>query len=80
MDALAVRAAVALLATCAVMAVAIFVSAWTLDYWQAWLFLAVFAVTGGAITVYLLLDADVKSTTPSFRQLIYTRHYDQQIP
>jgi len=43
-----------MLATYAVMAVAIFVPAWTLDYWQAWLFLVVFALSGAAITAYLL--------------------------
>ncbi|HEV8022364.1 MAG TPA: isoprenylcysteine carboxylmethyltransferase family protein [Candidatus Lustribacter sp.] len=36
------------------MAVAIFLPAWTLNYWQAWLFIVVFAASGSAITVYLL--------------------------
>ena len=33
--------------------VALFGPAWTLDYWQAWLYLAVFAGCAAAITVYL---------------------------
>jgi len=32
---------------------ALFVPAGTFDYWQAWLYLAVFAVSAGLITVYL---------------------------
>ncbi len=32
----------------------LFLSAWTLDYWQAWLFLAVFSVSVLAITLYLM--------------------------
>jgi protein-S-isoprenylcysteine O-methyltransferase Ste14 len=31
------------------------VPARTLDYWQAWLFMAVFVITSGAITVYLAI-------------------------
>jgi protein-S-isoprenylcysteine O-methyltransferase Ste14 len=38
----------------AVMAVALFASAWTLDYWQAWVFLAVFFGAAFLITVYLM--------------------------
>ncbi len=38
----------------AVMAVALFASAWTFDYWQAWLFLAIFFGSAFAITVYLM--------------------------
>jgi len=34
-----------------VLGAALFVPAWTLDYWQAWLFLAVFAVAIIAITI-----------------------------
>jgi protein-S-isoprenylcysteine O-methyltransferase Ste14 len=37
-----------------VMAALIFVPAWTLDYWQAWTFLAVFAGSASAITLYLM--------------------------
>jgi protein-S-isoprenylcysteine O-methyltransferase Ste14 len=32
----------------------LFLPAWTLDYWQAWVFLAVFSVSVFAITVYLM--------------------------
>jgi protein-S-isoprenylcysteine O-methyltransferase Ste14 len=44
-----------LLFTVAVIGVALFVPAGTLDYWQAWLFLAVFCVLSLAITVYLMV-------------------------
>ena len=36
-----------------VMAVLLFFSAWTLDYWQAWTFLAVYSASSLAITFYL---------------------------
>lgn len=36
------------------MAAAIFASAWSVDYWQAWIFLTVFAVAALAITLYLI--------------------------
>jgi protein-S-isoprenylcysteine O-methyltransferase Ste14 len=36
------------------MAAALFIPAWTLNYWQAWLFLAVFFVAVLLITVYLI--------------------------
>ena len=36
------------------MALAIFIPAGTTDYWQAWLFLAVFIGSGAAITAYLV--------------------------
>ena len=32
----------------------VFLAAWTLDYWQAWVFLAVFSGSGLAITLYLM--------------------------
>ncbi len=32
----------------------LFLPAWTLDYWQAWIFLAVFSVSVPAITMYLM--------------------------
>jgi len=32
----------------------LFLPAWTLDYWQAWIFLAVFSISVLAITVYLM--------------------------
>jgi protein-S-isoprenylcysteine O-methyltransferase Ste14 len=36
------------------LAAALFLPAWTLDYWQAWTFLAVFTASVLAITVYLM--------------------------
>ena len=36
------------------MAALLFIPAWTLDYWQAWAFLAVFGVSSLAITLYLM--------------------------
>src|ERR1700735_5658446 len=38
------------------MGVALFVPAGTLDYWQAWVFLAVFGLFSIAITVYLMVN------------------------
>src|SRR5207244_8252023 len=37
------------------LAALLFVPAGTLDYWQGWLFMAVFVCTSGAITVYLAI-------------------------
>jgi protein-S-isoprenylcysteine O-methyltransferase Ste14 len=37
-----------------VLAAALFLSAWTLDYWQAWVFLAVFSASVLAITLFLM--------------------------
>src|SRR6266478_9063453 len=37
------------------LAALLFVPAGTLDYWQAWLFMAVFVCTSGAITLYLAI-------------------------
>jgi protein-S-isoprenylcysteine O-methyltransferase Ste14 len=37
-----------------VMAALLFIPAWTLDYWQAWAFLAVFGASALAITLYLM--------------------------
>ena len=37
-----------------VMGIIIFVPAWTLDYWQAWIFLVVFFAPALAITIYLM--------------------------
>lgn len=36
------------------LAASLFVAAWTLDYWQAWVFLAVFSGSTLAITIYLM--------------------------
>jgi protein-S-isoprenylcysteine O-methyltransferase Ste14 len=38
------------------MAAAIFIAAWSIDYWQAWTFLTVFALSSLAITLYLMQD------------------------
>lgn len=38
----------------AVMGLALFIPAGTLRYWQAWLYLALFSVSAGAITLYLV--------------------------
>jgi protein-S-isoprenylcysteine O-methyltransferase Ste14 len=40
----------------AIMTAALFISAWTLDYWQAWVFLATFFVPCFAITIYLMKE------------------------
>jgi protein-S-isoprenylcysteine O-methyltransferase Ste14 len=37
-----------------IMGALLFLSAWTLEYWQAWTFLAVFGVSGLVITLYLM--------------------------
>jgi protein-S-isoprenylcysteine O-methyltransferase Ste14 len=37
-----------------VMAALLFIPAWTLDYWQAWLFMAVYFASSLAITLYLM--------------------------
>jgi protein-S-isoprenylcysteine O-methyltransferase Ste14 len=51
---LTIRAFGGLFFTLAVMAAALFLVAGTLDYWQAWTFLAVFGGSGLAITAYLM--------------------------
>ena len=54
----------------------VFLSAWTFDYWQAWMFLAVFMVSISAIFVYLakndpsLLARRVKTTEHNKNQKI----------
>jgi protein-S-isoprenylcysteine O-methyltransferase Ste14 len=40
----------------AALALLLFLPAWTLDYWEAWLFLAVFFSSALAITVYLMKE------------------------
>jgi protein-S-isoprenylcysteine O-methyltransferase Ste14 len=37
-----------------VLAGAVFLAAWTIDYWQAWIFLAIFGGSSLAITAYLM--------------------------
>src|SRR5260370_42130927 len=39
-----------------VLALLLFLPAWTIDYWQAWIFLAVFSVSVLAITIYLMKE------------------------
>ena len=48
-----VKAFGGLLALLAVMALLLFLSTWTLNYWQAWVFLAVFGGAALAVTLYL---------------------------
>jgi protein-S-isoprenylcysteine O-methyltransferase Ste14 len=54
MNHLVIRAFAGLLFLLVVMAIIIFVPAWTLDYWQAWIFLVVFFVPPLLITIYLM--------------------------
>ena len=54
MKVLAIKAFGGLLFLLLAMAAALFLPAWTLDYWQAWTFLAVFGVSALAITLYLM--------------------------
>jgi protein-S-isoprenylcysteine O-methyltransferase Ste14 len=49
-----IRALAGLFFLLIVLAVALFLPAGTLDYWQAWIFLVVFAVSVLAITLYLM--------------------------
>ena len=48
------RALGGLLKLLVVLAASLFIPAWTLDYWQAWLFLSVIGVAVLAITLYLM--------------------------
>jgi protein-S-isoprenylcysteine O-methyltransferase Ste14 len=52
-EALNLRASKSSLLGTVVMAALLFIPAQTLNYWQAWLFVAVFVSASGAITVYL---------------------------
>ena len=54
MNAVNIKAFRALLFLLLFMAALLFVPAWTLDYWQAWTFLAVFFLSSLAITLYLM--------------------------
>src|SRR5271165_1385334 len=47
------RASGGLLFLLLVMAALLFLPAWTSNYWQAWVFLAVFGASAAAITLYL---------------------------
>lgn len=48
------KAFVGMLELLIVLAAALFLPAWTIDYWQAWMFLVVFFVPVLAITIYLM--------------------------
>jgi protein-S-isoprenylcysteine O-methyltransferase Ste14 len=50
-----IRAARSLVIGAVAMAALLFLSAGTLDYWQAWIFIAVFVVASAATTVYLAI-------------------------
>jgi len=54
MSILNIKAFVGLLFLLMVMAALLFIPAWTLDYWQAWTFLAVYFGWSLAITLYLM--------------------------
>ena len=54
MNVLNLKAFGGLLFLLVVMAALLFIPAWTLDYWQAWAFLAVFFSSALAITAYLM--------------------------
>jgi protein-S-isoprenylcysteine O-methyltransferase Ste14 len=54
MSALNIKAFAGLIELLSVMAAIIFLPAWTLYYWQAWIFLAVFFACTLAVTVYLM--------------------------
>ena len=48
------KALAGLLQAFAIFAAALFLPAWTVNYWQAWIFLAVFYLMMLAITLYLM--------------------------
>ena len=48
------KAFAGLLYVCIAVSALIFLSAWTLNYWQAWLFLAIFMVSISAVFMYLI--------------------------
>jgi protein-S-isoprenylcysteine O-methyltransferase Ste14 len=54
MTGLNIRAIGWLLVLLVVMGAVLFVSAWTFNYWQAWVFLSVFGLSTLAVTVYLM--------------------------
>ena len=53
MDALARRSVVGLAQFIGALGILLFVPVWTLDFWQAWVYLFVFAVSVALITLYL---------------------------
>ena len=54
MNILNIKAFGGLLLLLLVMAALLFIPAWTLDYWQAWTFLALYFASSLAITLYLM--------------------------
>ena len=56
MTGLNIRAIGWLLVLLVVMGAVLFVSAWTFNYWQAWVFLSVFGLSSLAVTVYLMIN------------------------
>ena len=54
MNSLNIKALGGLLFLLLVMGALLFLPAWTLNYWQAWAFLAVFGVSALAVTLYLM--------------------------
>jgi protein-S-isoprenylcysteine O-methyltransferase Ste14 len=54
MTGLNIRAIGWLLVLLVVIGAVLFVSAWTFNYWQAWVFLSVFGLSSLAVTVYLM--------------------------
>jgi protein-S-isoprenylcysteine O-methyltransferase Ste14 len=48
------KASIGLAFLIAVMALVLFVPVWTFRYWQAWIYLTIFTISVGAITVYLM--------------------------
>src|SRR5258705_745360 len=54
MSRLAAKALLSVLLLTVVMGVALFVTAGTLDYWQAWVYLLVFTLISLLITIYLI--------------------------
>jgi protein-S-isoprenylcysteine O-methyltransferase Ste14 len=54
MNILNIKAFAGLVFLLLVMATLLFISAWTLDYWEAWAFLAVYFASSLAITLYLM--------------------------
>jgi hypothetical protein len=49
-----IKAFAGLFALLAVVAAALFIPAWNLDYWQAWVFLLAFFGSSFGITIYLM--------------------------
>ena len=47
------KAVVGFVQLVAVLGILLFAPAWTLDYWQAWVYLSVFAASSALITIYL---------------------------